>query len=290
MINKLILGTVQLGLDYGINNQFGKPSVTEAFEILNCAYDNGIRILDTAEAYGNSQEVIGAFHKKHPNKSFKIITKLASTHSLKKNKVIDNIETDCKILEVSKLHGYMFHNFDSFKKNESFYEELLKAKSKGLIDKAGISLYKNEELEEIIEKYSEFDFVQIPFNLLDNASKRQTILKKAKANGMEVHTRSVFLQGLFFKNKNMLPESLLGLKEHLSILDTLKLKNDISTDALALQYTLQKEYIDYVLIGVEDASQLISNINTCKENKKIPHSIIDGIHVKDIRLLNPSNW
>ena len=75
MLSKLILGTVQLGLNYGVNNSSGKPTLDTAFNILNLAYESGIRTFDTAEAYGDSQEVIGRYIKQFPNKKFKIITK-----------------------------------------------------------------------------------------------------------------------------------------------------------------------------------------------------------------------
>ena len=75
MENKLILGTVQFGLDYGINNTTGKLGTNQVLELLKIAYDHGIRILDTAEVYGNAHETIGDFHKKNGNSKFKIITK-----------------------------------------------------------------------------------------------------------------------------------------------------------------------------------------------------------------------
>ena len=291
MINKLILGTVQLGLDYGINNQSGKPSLEKAFEILHCAYDEGIRILDTAEAYGNSQEVIGKFQKSIPNKKFNIITKLSPHHSLKKNELYNHIKKDCDILGVENgIYGYMFHNYQSFSKEVHFYYELLLAKQKGLVKKAGISLYTNEEIEDVLNNYFDFDFIQIPFNLLDNASKRMALMQKAKSLNIEVHTRSVFLQGLFFKEPSSLPEILKPIRPYLEIIKEIKTNNAIKTEELALKYVLDKDNIDHVLIGVENKEQLMSNIVICEEKDSIPHELIDNIQVKEENLLNPSNW
>ncbi|WP_103069047.1 aldo/keto reductase [Aquimarina sediminis] len=290
MINKLILGTVQLGLDYGINNQSGKPSLESAFNILETAFTSGIRILDTAEAYGNSQEVIGKFQKENPDKKFKIITKLNGQHTLQTNDLLDHILENCEVLGVSDLYGYMFHNYQSFKNNTSFYDEILLAKTKGIIEKAGISLYTNGEIEDIISNYSDFDFIQIPFNLFDNESKRKELLEKAKDKGIEVHTRSVFLQGLFFKKSTEVPKKLNPLLPYLKTLKNIQEKEVLSTEALALQYVLQKEYINYVLIGVESVEQLLNNIKICKEKISFPHDVIDAIHVVEDELLNPSNW
>lgn len=290
MISKLILGTVQLGLDYGINNQSGKPSLHTAFDILNLAFDNGIKILDTAEAYGNSQEVIGKFQKDNPSKKFNIITKLAAKHSLKNNELLGHISRNCSILSTDQLHGYMFHNYQSFKSNTKLYDEILLAKTEGLIKNAGISLYTNDEIEDIISNYSDFDFIQVPFNLFDNQSKRKAFLEKAKRKGIEIHTRSVFLQGLFFKESSTISKNLQPLTSYLETLENIKEKMSLSTEILALQYVLQKKYIDYVLIGIENTDQLISNINICNKKIDIPHEIIDAISVSEEELLNPSNW
>ena len=168
MIDKLILGTVQLGLNYGVNTTSGKPSLETAFNILNLAYDSGIRTIDTAEAYGDSQEVIGRYIKQIPNKKFKIITKLSANKILNKGELIKHIKATCNILNVQCLEGYMFHNYQSFKNNSFLYQELLDAKKEGIINKAGISLYTNEEIEDIITNYKNFDYIQFPFNLLDN--------------------------------------------------------------------------------------------------------------------------
>src|SRR5690606_21908250 len=132
----------------------------------------------------------------------------AAQHSLKSNELSSRISDNCKILNTDRLYGYMFHNYQSFKENTAFYNEVLQAKKSGLIEKSGISLYSNNEIEDIIENYSDFDFIQIPFNLFDNESKRKNILEKAKAANIEIHTRSVFLQGLFFKDHKDLPEKL----------------------------------------------------------------------------------
>ncbi|MDY8138672.1 aldo/keto reductase [Aquimarina sp. 2201CG5-10] len=290
MINKLVLGTVQLGLNYGINNLQGRPSLDSSFNILRTAYNNGITIIDTAEAYGISQEVIGKFQQKNPSIQFEIITKLAANCIVPKGELLDHISNNCKILSANRLHGYMFHNYDNFKKNINLYDEILSARKDGIIEKAGISLYTNNEIEDIISNYDGFDFIQIPFNLLDNQYKRKTLLEKAKNKGIEIHTRSVFLQGLFFKKTEDLSDYLKPLTPYLKLLNNIKEKSSVSIEALALQYALQKEYVDHVLIGVESEEQLINNIKICKEKLSIPNDEIDLINVKEEEMLNPSNW
>jgi len=290
MVDKLILGTVQLGLDYGINNTLGKPSASLAYDILNTAYENGIRYLDTAEAYGDSQKIIGDFHKLNSNKKFKIITKINGANSFEKINLIDVILNNCKKLNIEKLYGYMFHNYESFLNNKPFYSDLILAKKRGLIERVGISLYSNKEIIDVIENYDGFDIIQIPFNLLDNEIKRKAILIKAKKKGLEVHTRSVFLQGLFFMPIDKLSNKLKPLSEELLVLNSIKKSHNLSTETLALRYVLDKKYIDHVLIGVDNVKQLVNNINSSKSKKIIPHMIIDKINIKNETLLNPSLW
>jgi aryl-alcohol dehydrogenase-like predicted oxidoreductase len=290
MLNKVILGTVQLGVNYGINNSEGKPSLGKSFDILNTAYENGIRTLDTAEAYGNAQEVIGAFHKKNIDKKFNVITKFASSNSINKEDFLDNLEKNCSLLNVEQLYGFMFHNYESFIKTPELYNELLQAKKIGLVKYTGISLYLNEEIKHILDDFNQFDFIQIPFNLFDNESKRKQIIMKAKEKGIAIHTRSAFLQGLFFKSIENLSFKLSPLKTYLEELHKVLINYNLSMEELALQYVLQKKYINHVLIGVDNSNQLNNNIKTCSNNSIIPHELLNRINVIEKELLNPSNW
>ena len=288
--SKLILGTVQFGLDYGINNTKGKPSLNEVFGTLNTAHATGIKILDTAEAYGDSQNIIGYFHKKNPDKTFKIITKFVANNATKSVDIISKIKDNCTILNVKNLYAYMFHNFDGFKTNKSIYTELVNAKNQNLIQKIGISLYTNQEIEYILNSDAHFDIIQVPFNLLDNAKQRKDIFVKAKLKGIEIHTRSVFLQGLFFMNYESLKEKKIDLANDISLLQNMIHKYNLDISSLALQYAYQKEYIDYLVIGVDNSEQLKNNISSLKTPQSIPDKEIDEIDVKNKAMLNPSNW
>ncbi len=290
MVEKTILGTVQLGLNYGISNRTGKPSLQDSFEILNTAFDKGLKIIDTAEAYGNSMEVIGKFQKEHPDKKFNIISKLAANSNVSHRNFLNHVLLSCDTLNTNQLYGYMFHNYESFKKNTKLYDKMLSLKSKGIIQNTGISLYTNEEIEDITKNYIDFDFIQIPFNLLDNESKRAPVILKAKEKGMAIHTRSTFLQGLFFMDPSQLPNKLLPLKPYLNKIKKIASNYDLTIDELALQYVLQKQYIDCVLIGVETKNQLEENIKKINRTFNISSELIDEIDVSEDQLLNPSSW
>ena len=287
LTNKIILGTVQFGLDYGISNYKGKPSKSQVNAMLSYAFDAGIRFLDSAEVYGNSHNIIGDFHKENPNKQFKIITKLP-------NIIDDNIENKIELylsqLGVSKLHALLFHSFNSFIENQIFMDKLNHFKELGKINYIGVSIYTNEQFEVVIED-SRIDIIQLPFNLFDNFYQRGDLLKLAKSKNKIIHTRSAFLQGLFFMPLDRKNKLINDLFEPLTKLYKFADETKVTIQNMALDYCLKQKYIDSVLIGVDNLSQLKQNLNcsgSYLQDKEI--KIIDNIKIENTDLLNPSLW
>ena len=286
MSNKLILGTVQFGLKYGINNSLGKPEKKSVFDILSYAYENGIKYIDTAELYGNAHELIGEFHKLHPGKKFKIITKFP--HDFEDS--LDNkINSYLNQLDIDYLEAILFHSFDSYINHKSQLTNLVKLKSKS-VKYIGVSVYTNEQMNEVINDIN-IDIIQIPFNLFDNLNLRGELLKKAKIKKKIIHTRSAFLQGLFFMNKSNPHIIKCKLEKELEVITDISLKSSISIGSIALNYCLVQPNIDSVLIGVESLQQLEQNISFT-ENKLRDMDInqINSIEIKNIEFLNPLTW
>ena len=285
--NKLILGTVQMGLAYGINNTTGKVALEDSHAILQHAFDHGIQILDSAEAYGNAHEVIGSFHKKYPKKVFEVISKFPHQFDADIN---DKVNTYLKDLQVSQLHALLFHSFSSYKENSDNFKVLTDLKASGKIKHIGVSVYTNEEIEAVILN-DDVDIIQLPFNLFDNSNLRGETLEKAKAKGKTIHTRSALLQGLFFKAIDSDNKTVQSLKHEMSQLSNITKKTDVSLAQLALNYCLQQSNIDNVLIGVDSKQQLEDNLKAL--NLKLKASTINEINsikVSNINLLNPSLW
>lgn len=290
MKSKLILGTVQFGLNYGINNTIGKMSEDKVFELFENAYDLGIKTLDTAEAYGNAHSVISNFHKQS-KKRFNIISKYSSSNFNYPIDLVDRIQVHCSNFNVNSLEGYLFHSYNDFKMNINNDPNILeKIKNSGLVKKVGVSVYLNDEIEDLLN-FKNIDLIQLPFNLFDNEYQRREILEKAKKRNIEIHTRSVFLQGLFFKDINTLTSCLLPLKNNLSELSLILKNNNLSIESLALNYALNKTYVDKVLIGVDSLEQLKNNIKATENDfDKSIYEKIDCIQIKNTKLLNPSYW
>lgn len=285
MKNKLILGTVQFGLNYGISNTLGKPSSVEVYDILDEAFSQGIFTLDTADAYGNAIDLIGSYHKKKRN-LFKILSKFKN---VKKDELIDSIRMDLDKLSIESFEAYSYHSFSEFIEKPFLIDELNKAKHLGLIKKIGISVYSNDEFHKSIN-FDSIDIIQLPYNLLDNKNIRGYLLQVAKERNKEIHVRSVFLQGLLFKDPQSLPKKLFPLKQYIEMIKQITEKESITKESLALSYPLYNKFIDNVLIGVDTKEQLIQNVNSIVSRPDIFKYIDTNINVKEIHLLNPVNW
>ena len=285
--SKFILGTVQMGLTYGINNTKGKISLDDSLKILEYAFDKGIETLDSAESYGNAHQVIGIFHNKNLTKKFKVITKLS--HQI--NEDIDKkVDRYLKELNITQLDTLMFHSYASYEDNIVNFDVLKRLKSKNKIKNLGVSVYTNNEIDKVILN-EDIDVIQVPFNLLDNINLRNDIFKKAKSKGKIIHTRSALLQGLFFKDKNDSNMIVQNLKDELILLSDISKRDNMSISELALSYCLNQKTIDNVLIGVDSMNQLIDNIKTV--NYTLKQKTIDSVNaikIQNLDLLNPSLW
>lgn len=287
-MNKLVLGTVQMGLAYGINNTSGKPSFENSCDILSKAFESGIDTLDSAEAYGNAHQVIGDFHRLNPNIKFNVVTKIPH------NTAVDTIEEKINIyiddLNVDFVEVLLFHSFESYINNKQIMTVLNDLKKQEKIKHIGVSVYTNSQIESLLLD-DNVTVVQMPFNLLDNASIRGDLMKKLKEKGKIIHTRSAFLQGLFFKEHPDDSSIFHKLSSELNAIKNIAMEENISISNLALSYCLYQENIDQVLIGVDSVGHLIENLKALNyeiEPKAVAK--INALKVKDLDLLNPSLW
>ena len=173
-----------------------------------------------------------------------------------------------------------FHNL--------FLPEFNRLKDRGVIRKIGVSLYTNDEISRVLE-CDEIDIIQAPFNLLDNSNKRKKMFTLAKESEKEVHVRSIFLQGIFFKRFNEIPKKLKPLVKYLKKIE--EEINNVDINQLCLNYALSKNYIDKVIVGVDSSTHLNKNIQQVSEElDKSLFDQIDEINVIEKDLLYPFNW
>ena len=284
MKSKLILGTAQFGLNYGINNNFGKLDSNSIIDILKLANQNKIDALDTASSYGDSENIIGLYS----NFNFKIVSKFSKIKNL--SELDKQLTSSLSNLRIQKLYAYLSHNPNEIIQDPKIWDSLLFLKSSGRVSKIGYSLYTEEELDNLLKLDIIPDLIQIPFSLLDR--KFESYLPELKSKNIEIHSRSVFLQGLYFINFDKLPRKLESLKPALSELNNICNIYGINMNQLALQYVNINKFIDKILIGVDSTNQLQKNIDSIKDNiitvEIINH--VNSVNTNFQELLNPSNW
>ncbi|MCG9900359.1 MAG: aldo/keto reductase [Hydrotalea sp.] len=289
MLSKVILGTVQFGLNYGINNTSKKPTREQIFNLLDYAFSKGINTLDTADAYGDAINTIGAYNKMYPGR-FQINSKFKCQ---KNKKIEEQLYISLGDLNMQNLHVYFYHSCNDLISFPETLVELVKLKKDSVIDKIGLSIYSNDEFE-IAIKMSGIDVIQIPFNVLDNLNKRGKLIELAKENGKEVQARSIFLQGALFMNIDSLPSWLQPLKPYVKMLAEVSKLTGLSIMELVFLYVISQPGINQFLVGVDNIQHLESNIQAIeacsKQERESILPLIDQIDVKEIELLNPSSW
>lgn len=275
LLHKLALGTVQFGLDYGISNESGQIPFKEAKAILDAAQSFGINTLDTASAYGNSELVLGDLHQNR----FNIVTKFISETN---NLTIENqFESSLNKLKVSAIYGYIAHKPKDVFENNHLWDKLCKLKQQGKVKKIGFSFDSPEEFYTMNQLGFAPDLVQLPYNYFDN--RFSTIMRKLKESNCEIHTRSPFLQGLFFSKTEQLSSQFDSVKP---ILENLQNSHKNQLEGALLKYVLQNELIDKVVFGVQNAKQLINNIDSIDKATNL-----DALCVNiDNNILQPSKW
>jgi aryl-alcohol dehydrogenase-like predicted oxidoreductase len=276
--NKLGLGTAQFGLDYGISNNQGQTKEAEVSTILKQALLLGITILDTAHQYGQSENVLG----KNDLSNFLVVSKFASIPE--ETNLDDLLHSALIRLGVERLYGYMAHSSDYLLDNPDIWDSLVKLKSEGKVRKIGYSLYSPTQLEELLSCGMVPDLVQVPYNVFDR--RFEPWLKILKDRNVEIHSRSAFLQGLFFMNPDELPEHFNSIKT------TLKdVKNQFSSDnelsGALLYFCVSNPFIDKVIIGINNVDQLTSNIT---ELNSVRQSTWKDYGINDNSILLPYKW
>lgn len=285
MRSKLALGTVQFGIPYGINNTTGIPDQDELNSIFSTAQLNGIQTFDTAIAYGNAEERIRPFLFE----GAQVISKFppASTAHTLAQELVESL----KRLGQNHLYAFMAHDADLLLKQPDLWAELIRLQADKLIIKKGYSLYHPEQLEKLLEADFIPEIVQVPYNLLDR--RFGPAMKQLHDMGVEIHIRSVFLQGLYLMELSKLPEKLQAISSELKQLHDLALSENVSMSALALNFATQNPHIDQVVIGVDSSFQLHMNLkvlNSWDDKKNTIFSQVMQLTCSHPELLIPSNW
>lgn len=284
---KLALGTVQFGLDYGVANQAGRVRLDDVGSILKFATEHSIDTLDTAIAYGDSEYALGLAGVS----GCKIVTKLSEVPfdcSDVAGWVELQIDGSLRRLGVNQLHGVLLHRPAQLlgQSGEQLIKALVGLRTLGLTKKIGVSIYAPEELDHLVE-VMDFDLVQAPLNILDRRLIDSGWAERLSANGVELHTRSAFLQGLLLMSPDQRPTKF--SKWHSVWTEWARWLGDTGLTPLqaCLAYVLGVEDTEKVVVGVDSVVQLREILDASQST--LP-SLPDWKEPIDPVLINPSKW
>lgn len=287
-MNRIVLGTAQFGLVYGINNDYGQMSGQEAFLVMEEAARSGVDILDTAYTYGSSEELIGEFFKQHNNEDkFRIVSKLPKC---KPAEAENKIRISLKRMHLESLYGYLLHDFNMYREEPKIWDFFLALRDKGKAKKIGASFYYPKDLELMLDKHLSLDIVQVPYSIFDR--RFEDYFELLHRRNIEIHVRSVFLQGLFFIKPQDLDGYFLKIKEKITCLNKLSQGKGIGIPSVCLNFVLLNKYIDKAVVGVDNLLHFKEIMGSLflKPQVNMVYDEFSGLKEDDQEILLPFNW
>ncbi len=286
MTNRIILGTAQFGEDYGISNLSGKLNATEVVKIMEYSNFVGINTIDTAISYKSSENTLSNFRLDTWDVSTKIPRVPENINNIY-SWLESQIENSMKRLKIENFSNLLFHEpLQLIEKNgKLIWDSVQKLKNKMKIEKIGFSIYSTTELDELLNNYTP-EIVQVPYNILDQRIVTSGWLEKLTKLKVEVHARSIFLQGLLLMTKNERPKKFSKWSDIWIQWEKYLNSNNYSALQASLAFVLKNKKIKKIVIGVQSANQL----KEIMENTSFQITSFPEFDVHDNSLLDPSKW
>ena len=291
---RLALGTAQWGMTYGIANRAGQPPSDEVDRMLELGRKRGVELLDTAYAYGEAEKILGA--QRVTARGYHVITK---TPPLRVSRVgdehargaIDAFHQSLTSLDCSRVYGLLVHGADSLLVDggERIWEALETIRSEGHVNRMGVSVYHPLQLERILDKYP-IDIVQLPFSVYDQRFKQQGLLRRLQGMRIEIHARSVFLQGLLLVPPDQLPPAFESIRTHHAGLHARLRERGLTPIESCLLYCLQQPEIARIVVGCETTDQLRDVLDASAMSIPDAVSELAEFGLLDEAVINPSTW
>ncbi|RXE55083.1 aldo/keto reductase [Methanoculleus taiwanensis] len=285
--SRIALGTVQFGLPYGVANTSGQVNPGEAAAILQQARAAGIDTLDTAIAYGESEQRLGEIGVE----AWHVVSKLPAMPERCTNVntwVQEAVACSLERLKIDSLYGLLLHRSEQLLEpsGEELYSALVDLKEQGMVKKIGVSIYNPEELDLLWPDFR-LDLVQAPFNILDRRIQTSGWLTRMHRAGTEVHARSAFLQGLLLMETDRRPEKFNRWKLLWEQWDNWLSRQGLTPVQACLGFVLSQPEIDRVVVGVDNRRQLQEILAATEADLPAPPATL---MIEDTDLINPSRW
>lgn len=290
---KLALGTAQFGMAYGVSNRIGQVAGRELDQIISLSKHSGIKLFDTAPAYGESEKSLSTYITDY--KEIQIVTKTPHFQ----NKVINSrdlaefrktFQKSLTNLQVDSVYGLLVHRGADLLRPgaNSIWAEMELLKAMGKVSFLGVSVYSPEELSQLLDSYP-IDIVQLPLNILDQRFLQCGILNQLGKAGIGVHVRSAFLQGLLLAEPTQLPRYFEPLVPHLQSIRRAAAASGCSILSVALKFGLNLKDVETVLVGVDSVSQLDQILGAVDDS--VPEDFDwERCAASELRWINPTLW
>ena len=284
---KLALGTVQFGQSYGVANKAGQIPAAEATAILEYAASIGINMLDTAVGYGNSEQRLGEIGIL----DWQVVSKIPAVPDGCgdiSGWVTECVQSSLQRLGLPRLYALLLHKPQQLLGADGgqIYGALQQLRETGLVQKIGASIYAPAELDDLCRRY-EFDVVQAPFNLLDRRLIESGWMSRLANSGVELHVRSIFLQGLLLMPSSDRPAKFNRWQAHWSAYSDWLRSAELTPLQACVRHSLSFPEVTRVIVGVDNSDQLRSIFEAASGPVPSPPS---ALRVHDFDLLNPSVW
>ena len=286
---KIGLGTAQLGLDYGIANRRGRLSRAEVQSILNCAIEHEIRVLDTSPSYGECESRIGEL--KPTDARFSIVTKTpplarevdAALH------VESHLRKSLRRLDAPAVHGLLVHRPEDLlgSRGAEIHEALCAQRAVRMVTKIGVSVYTGSQIDAVLERYP-IDLIQVPLSVVDQRLLDSGHLRALKEANVEVHARSVFLQGLLFLDPADLPAHFEPFREPLQKLAHAAEREGLTLLEAAIGFVRGLADVDILICGVDSAAHVGQLARAARRD--VDPDRFRGLGISDPEILDPSQW
>ena len=293
--SRLMLGTVQFGMPYGIANRTGQPSYELARDIVALAYDGGVNCLDTAAAYGSSEAVLGkALHELGLSGKISVVSKVpalpeeCSSDRAARRFIEDTVHSSLRRLQIDRLDVCLFHRAD----DAHYMDALLGLRDRGMIGQVGISVDTPGEAIPILSGGTAAA-LQAPLNLLDKRMERAGVFAAVRRRRVLLFTRSAYLQGLILMPEGDVPQELQPVLPVRRALEQVAAEAGIGMAEMALRYPLSRPEVTSVVVGVEGLEQMRENLSLSAKGGLGP-DLIERIEqlVPELpeRCIRPSLW
>ncbi|WP_174615538.1 aldo/keto reductase [Virgibacillus ihumii] len=291
-ISNIIIGTAQFGMDYGVTNRHGRTTKDEVVKILRYCRQHNIHTIDTAASYGESEEIVGelitdsffSIYSKTPYLNTGTIT------NRELNLVDKTFRQTLNKFKVNHIKGIFVHNANDLlvKNSNRLFQLLMDWKNTGLIKKIGVSVYDENQINKLMGNY-DIDVFQIPINIYDQRLIHSNILNKMKRRNIEIHARSIFLQGVLLSSSEALPGNLKSLEPVHQKLESFLYHHGLTKLEGALKFISQIKQLDSMVVGINNLNHITEFIeafnNLCEKTINF-----HDFQVNNLNIIDPRKW